>query len=120
MALKQMTLTMQANTGYVIALSAARSGIGYSSVKVRTTQITWVKTGPYSDTVQTFPTPTAPSTSPGATNDYYKMAANEVKTFGYELPKGGEDDSAFGTNNDRIQYLFIYATAIGDLTIDAH
>lgn len=120
MALKQLTLNMQANTGYVIALSAARSGVGYSSVKMRTTQVTWVKTGPYSDTVQTFPTPTAPSTVAGTTNDYYKLAVNEVKTFGYELPKGGAEDSSFGTNSDRIQYLFIYATAVGDLTIDAH
>jgi len=117
MAFKQKTLTTQANTGYVLVLDPTK---GFSSVKMRSTVDLYVQTVAYDPVLPlaTLPTPTS-AFIPGAglTTDVYKMAANEVVTFGVEAFQGGNPANLY---SDTIQRILVWSTGAGDLVINAH
>jgi len=112
--LKQKTLTMAANTGYVIQIDGNNP---FGSVSIRSTAVCFVRLAPYNPSVGGPVTPGDPTPAPGQTCDYYKMAANEVKTFGVEAALGVGAQPTF---SDTISYVIVYSTAVGDLAISAH
>lgn len=115
MAFKQKTLTTQANTGYVLVLDPTK---GFSSVKMRSTVDLYVQTVAYDPALATLPTPTnAFIPGAGLTTDVYKMAANEVVTFGVEAFQGGNPTNLY---SDTIQRILVWSTGAGDLVINAH
>lgn len=118
MALLQKTLKGQANTGYTIVLSQTA---GYSSVTIRSTDVIHVKTIPVETTFSQRAVPTAADAIPalGLTTDFYKIAANEVVTFGVEQPRGG--GSELDTYTDKIQQILVWSTVANcDVVFDCH
>lgn len=118
MALLQKTLTGQVNTGYTIVLSQTA---GYSSVTIRSTAVVHVKTIPVESAFSQRAVPTAADAIPGAglTTDFYKVAANEVVTFGLAQPRGG--DSGLEAYTDKIQQILVWSTAANcDVVFNCH
>lgn len=115
MSFKQKTLTTQTNTGYVLVLDETK---GFSSVKMRSTVDLYIKTVAYDPNLTPLATPTnAFIPGSGLTTDVYKIAANEVVTFGVEAFQGGNPANPY---SDTIQRILVWSTGVGDLAINAH
>lgn len=112
--LKQKTLTMTATNGYVVQLDPL---VPFGSVSIRASAICFVKLVSFNNNIAAPSTPTDPTPAAGATCDFYKMAAGEVKTFGVECASGTSVTTSY---TDTIQYVVVWATANGDLAISAH
>lgn len=122
-----LTLKMQAAHGYIVSPDPLIVGAsldytprGYSSFKVKSAVVCWVKPILFSQGPYSFSTPTDPTPSAGATTSFYEMAANEIVEFGLQLPFGGNVDNNGSVHGDRIQFLAIYSANAGDLVINAH
>jgi len=113
--LVQKTLNMASTTGYLITLDSA---VGFSKVTVRSTLGCSVRPVKFSRVDAAPVAPTAdPAPAAGGQSNYYRMVANEVVTFGYELPLGGNDASVV----DAIQYLQVWSeSGTGTLVVNAH
>lgn len=114
MALNQITLSMDINTGYVIPLDTTK---GSSKATIKSIVACYVQAIPF---VGGMSAPTAPGTTPapsaGNQSPWYHMAANEVITLGQEFPMGG--NTLYG---DVIGYLRVFCKGTaGDFVVNAH